>query len=65
MKKKLQRHSRKETKKLIRTENIEDDMIEVKDNRRRAFAKNAAIKDKKRGEASRIQLARIQVINSI
>ena len=45
--------TRKETKKLIRTENIEDDMIEVKDNRRHAFAKNAAIKDKKRGEASR------------
>merc|ERR1719153_392372 len=45
--------SRKEMKKQIRSENIEDDITEVKENRRQAFAKNAAIKDRKRGEAAR------------
>ena len=45
--------SRKELKKQIKCENIEDDMTEFKDNRRHDFAKNASIKDKKRSDAAR------------
>jgi len=45
--------TKKEVRKFIKTENIEEDMIELKENRRHDFARNASIKDKKRGEASR------------
>jgi hypothetical protein len=45
--------SRKAIKKQIKTENIEEDITEEKENRRHDFARNASIKDKKRGEAAR------------
>jgi len=45
--------SKKETRKQIKTEYIEDDIIEMKENRRHDFAKNASIKDKKRTDAFR------------
>jgi len=47
------RSTKKETRKQIKSENIEDDMIEIKENRRHDFARNASIKDKKRGDAFR------------
>jgi len=50
--------TKKEVRKFIKTENIEEDMIELKENRRHDFARNASIKDKKRGEASRKSLGK-------
>jgi len=50
--------TKREVRKLIKTENIEEDIIELKENRRHDFAKNASIKDKKRGEASRKSLGK-------
>merc|ERR1712115_141796 len=45
--------SKKETRKQIKSEYIEDDIIEMKENRRHDFARNASIKDKKRTDAFR------------
>ena len=50
--------SHKEEKKLMRSQFIEDDVTEIKDNRRQDFAKARKIKDKKRTEASRNSLGK-------
>lgn len=50
--------SKRAEKKLVRTQNIEDDVTEIKDNRRQDFAKARKIKDKKRTEASRNSLGK-------
>jgi len=50
--------SKKDTKKQIRNQDIEDDITEIKDNRRQDFMKNTMIKDKKRTEASRNSLGK-------
>merc|ERR1712168_673928 len=46
--------NKKEVKKQKRDEDIEDDMTDMKENRRHDFAKNVIIKHKKRSEASRL-----------
>ena len=50
--------SKRAEKKLIRKQFIEDDVTEIKDNRREDFAKARKIKDKKRTEASRNSLGK-------
>jgi len=50
--------SKREEKKLMRSQFIEDDVTEVKNNRRQDFAKARKIKDKKRTEASRNSLGK-------
>jgi len=50
--------SKRAEKKLIRNQFIEEDVTEIKDNRREDFAKNRKIKDKKRTEASRNSLGK-------
>ena len=45
--------TRKEAKKLIKSENIDDDIMNAKDSRRQDFARNGSIKNKKKGEAAR------------
>ena len=45
--------TKKEARKMVKSENIDEDIIEVKENRRNDFTKNAQIKDKKRSDASR------------
>jgi len=50
--------SKREEKKLMRSQFIEDDVTEIKDNRRQDFAKARKIKDKKRTEASRNSLGK-------
>merc|ERR1712048_1505407 len=51
-------NSKRAEKKLIREQFIEDDVTEIKDNRREDFAKGRKIKDKKRTEASRNSLGK-------
>merc|ERR1712110_1152206 len=51
-------NSKRAEKKLIRKQFIEDDVTEIKDNRREDFAKARKIKDKKRTEASRNSLGK-------
>jgi len=50
--------SKKATKKELRIQDIEDDVIEMKDNRRHDFMKATMIRDKKRTEASRNSLGK-------
>ena len=50
------RASKKAERKQVREQFIDDDMTEIKDNRRNAFHKNEKIKEKKRTEASRNSL---------
>jgi len=50
--------SKREEKKLMRSQFIEDDVTEMKNNRRQDFAKAKKIKDKKRTEASRNSLGK-------
>lgn len=50
--------SKRAEKKLVRNQFIEDDVTEIKDNRRQDFAKSRKIKDKKRTEASRNSLGK-------
>eukprot|EP00091_Calanus_sinicus_P022227 TRINITY_DN693_c0_g1_i6.p1 TRINITY_DN693_c0_g1~~TRINITY_DN693_c0_g1_i6.p1 ORF type:complete len:702 (+),score=216.36 TRINITY_DN693_c0_g1_i6:294-2399(+) len=50
--------SKKATKKQLRIQDIEDDVIEMKDNRRQDFMKATMIRDKKRTEASRNSLGK-------
>jgi len=51
-------NSKRAEKKMIRNQFIEDDVTEIKDNRREDFAKARKIKDKKRTEASRNSLGK-------
>lgn len=50
--------SKKATRKQLRIQDIEDDVIEIKDNRRQDFMKATMIRDKKRTEASRNSLGK-------
>jgi len=50
--------SKRDTKKQLRIQDIEDDVIEMKDNRRNDFMKATMIRDKKRTEASRNSLGK-------
>ena len=50
--------SKKAAKKQLRIQDIEDDVTEMKDNRRQDFMKATTIRDKKRTEASRNSLGK-------